>query len=101
MKQFFYYSTLFCLSFSPLVAQTSVDLTDDIDVESNSELRINPGLFEIQDVAHDGLIRVIDREQVIIDGTDVQVSGLDTTGYLIYLENSTLTPGILAIRSDP
>lgn len=70
-------------------AQTFIDLADNTEIQSGANIKINPGEYEIQDINNNGILRVVNKNDVTIDGSDVQVSGMDTTGYLIYLENST------------
>lgn len=70
-------------------AQTFIDLADNTEIQSGANIKINPGEYEIQDINNNGILRVVNKNDVTIDGSDVQVSGMDTSGYLIYLENST------------
>ncbi|MBT3243103.1 MAG: T9SS type A sorting domain-containing protein [Bacteroidetes bacterium] len=69
--------------------QTTIDLVDNTEISSGANIKINPGDYQIQDLHNNGLLRIVNKENVIIDGSDVNVSGMDTTGYLIYIENST------------
>ncbi|MEA3477969.1 MAG: NosD domain-containing protein [Bacteroidota bacterium] len=70
-------------------AQTYLDLTDDMDISSNSYIVINPGNYSIQDAGNDGLIRINGQENIIIDGSGVNADGIDTTGYLIKIDNAS------------
>lgn len=70
-------------------AQTFIDLADNTEIQSGANIKINPGEYQIQDINNNGILRVVNKNDVTIDGSDVLVSGMDTTGYLIYLENST------------
>jgi len=81
------------LSFGLLIcvlagAQTYMDLADDMDVSSNSFIVINPGNYSINDAGGDGLIRINGQHNIIIDGSGVNADGIDTTGYLIRIDNS-------------
>ncbi|MCK5821619.1 MAG: right-handed parallel beta-helix repeat-containing protein [Bacteroidales bacterium] len=73
----------------PAAGQTVINLADNTEIQSGANIKINPGEYQIQDINNNGILRVVNKNDVTIDGSDVQVSGMDTTGYLIYLENST------------
>ncbi|MCD6347079.1 MAG: right-handed parallel beta-helix repeat-containing protein, partial [Bacteroidales bacterium] len=82
--------SLFLVFFASIaMCQTTIDLIDDTEIQSGANIIINPGDYDIQDVTDNGILRIVNKNNVVIDGTDVHVSGMDTTGYLIYLENST------------
>lgn len=82
--------TLFCaLCLVPSTfAQTVVPLTDNMDIPSNSNIRIQSGTYTFGDAAKDGVIRIVNKENTTIDGDSVQVTGAGFEGFLIYIENS-------------
>lgn len=77
------------LLISASLSAQNINLSDNIEIQSNTNIKINPGEYQIQDINNNGILRIVNKNDVTIDGSDVLVSGLDTTGYLIYLENST------------
>lgn len=79
------------LAFVPIISpgQTFIDLVDNTEIQSGTNLAINPGTYDLDDVSSNGILRIINKTNVTIDGTDVRVSGKDSSGYLVYLENST------------
>ncbi|MFH0760596.1 MAG: NosD domain-containing protein [Bacteroidota bacterium] len=82
---------LFTFSFllSPFsFSQTIVPLTDNMEVASNSSIKIQPGSYAITDSAQNGIIRIINKENITIDGDSVEVTGPNYAGFLIYIENS-------------
>lgn len=82
---------LFCLLSiirSALLAQTIQPLSDNMDVQSNTQLKILGGVYNIQDQGNDGLIRIQNVHHVLVDGDSVFVDGLTYTGCLIRIENS-------------
>lgn len=81
--------TLFtlCLSVSAF-SQTVVPLTDNMEIASNSNIRIQRGNYTYGDAAKDGVIRIVNKENITIDGDSVQVTGTGFQGFLIYIENS-------------
>lgn len=69
-------------------AQTILPLTDNMDIPSNSNIRIQPGSYTFSDAAKDGVIRVVNKENITIDADSVEVTGSGFTGFLIHIENS-------------
>lgn len=77
------------LSLAPCAfSQTVVPLTDNMEIASNSNIRIQGGSYSFGDSARDGVIRIINKENITIDGDSVQVTGTGFEGFLIYIENS-------------
>ncbi len=70
-------------------AQTYVDLEDNMQIESNSWIVINPGNYTIPDIGNDGLIQIDGKENIIIDGAGVTVNGTNYQGYMIKTNNSS------------
>ncbi len=73
---------------SALLSQSVVSLTDNMDIASNSNIRIKSGTYSFADMAKDGVIRIVDKENITIDGDSVNVTGTGFEGYLIYIQNS-------------
>ncbi len=83
------FTFFFCLILaSAALGQTVVPLTDNMDIQSNSNIRIQSGTYSFADMARDGVIRIVNKENITIDGDSVQVSGGAFSGFLIYIENS-------------
>jgi len=89
MKRLLWFFIGFILVINPISAQTTIDLADDTEIQSGANITINPGEYQIQDITNNGILRIVNKNDVSIDGRDVLVSGMDTSGYLIYMENST------------
>lgn len=68
--------------------QTILPLTDNMDIPSNSNIRIQSGTYTFGDAAKDGVIRIVNKENIILDGDSVQVTGNGFDGFLVYIENS-------------
>ncbi len=77
-----------CLSFS-LQSQTILSLADNMEIASNSDIKIQPGSYEMADSGQAGLIRIVNKSNITIDGDSVFVDGADFGGYMIYIENSS------------
>ena len=73
---------------SLLCAQTIVPLTDNMQPASGANIKITGGEYAMNDVEENGIIRIIDKENITIDGSDVTVTGVGFKGYLVYIENS-------------
>lgn len=80
--------TCTCALFLSLQAQTYLDLTDNLVLESNSWVIINPNLYEVQDIGNDGVIQITNKEKIIIEGPDVYADGTNYQGYLFKIDNS-------------
>ncbi len=72
-----------------LIANTqTLPLTDNMVIASNTSLKIQPSVYNIQDTGQDGLIRLNGVSNVIIDGDSVEVDGISCSGYAIKIDNS-------------
>jgi parallel beta-helix repeat protein len=70
------------------VAQTLTPLTDNMEIASNSTIRLQSGTYSFGDLAKDGVIKIINKENITIDADSVEVTGTGFEGYLIYIQNS-------------
>lgn len=77
----------FCLLPSAL-SQTVLPLTDNMEIASNTNIRLKSGTYSFGDMAKDGVIKIVNKENITIDGDSVEVTGTGFEGYLIYIENS-------------
>ena len=68
--------------------QTILPLTDQMEIPSNSDIKIQPGTYSFADMGRDGVIRIVNKENITLDGTDVEVTGSAFTGFMILIENS-------------
>jgi len=81
---------LMMLFFSSLAsAQTYLGLSDNMEPASGADIKIIQGDYQVDDVNENGIIRIINKDNITIDGDSVTVSGSDFKGYLVYIENST------------
>jgi parallel beta-helix repeat protein len=71
-----------------LNSQVYMDLQDNIDVESNSWIIFNPGDYTLSDDGQDGLIRINNKENIILEGPGVTVDGTNFNGYMVKISNS-------------
>ncbi|MFO7617228.1 MAG: NosD domain-containing protein [Bacteroidales bacterium] len=78
---------VFCF-LTPLAGQTILPLTDQMEIPSNSDIKIQPGTYSFADMGRDGVIRIVNKENITIDGADVEVTGSAFTGFMIFIENS-------------
>lgn len=76
-----------CVLFAQLNAQTYIDLQDNYNVPSNSYIIINPGNYNLSDTGNDGLLRLNNVENVIIEGSGVFSDGQSFSGYFIKMNN--------------
>lgn len=81
---------LFCILWGlalTLKSQTYINLQDNYNVSSNTHLIINPGTYNLSDPGNDGLLRLNNVKNVIIEGPGVTADGLTYGGYLIKMNN--------------
>ena len=89
MKVRLYLFSFLVIIFSlSLQSQTIMSLSDNMEIASNSDIKIEEGDYELSDNGQSGIIRIINKENITIDGENVSVDGGDFGGYLIYIENS-------------
>src|SRR3990172_1651671 len=69
--------------------QTYLPLTDNMQILSGTSVKIIGGNYSITDSAKNGIIRIINKQNIQIDGDSVTADGLDTTGYIIYIDSSS------------
>jgi len=80
---------LLFLSFSIFAfGQTYVELTENMEIPSNSNIKILGGDYVFGDYQLDGVIKIVGKENIVIDGDSVTVQGGNYTGYMINIENS-------------
>ncbi len=94
-KKYLKFSNIFILSFcfafiviANIQAQTRVGLQDNMVLQSNSSVKIIPDNYQVRDGDGNGIIQIINKNNIIIDGDSVNVDGETFTGYLFYIENS-------------
>lgn len=77
------------MSFSrPVQGQTYIDLQDNLDISGNSWIIFNPGTYYLPDPGNDGLVRINNSQNIILDGANVIVDGGTYSGYMIKINNS-------------
>ncbi len=88
MKKFLLNFLLLCFS-TFVFSQTYVELTENMEIPSNSNIKILGGNYVFGDYQLDGVIKIVGKENIVIDGDSVTVQGGNFTGYMINIENST------------
>lgn len=69
-------------------SQSYMTIADNLDISSNSWIIFNPGTFSIPDPGNDGLIRINNRQNIILDGSNVNVDGMNFSGFMVKINNS-------------
>jgi len=80
---------LIFISYINLNAQTNVDLTDNLIVNTGDHLIINPGDYSFLDTEGDGIMQIKNVQDVIIDAENVTLTGGNFSGYGIKIEGCT------------
>jgi parallel beta-helix repeat protein len=71
-----------------LTAQVRMVLQDNWEIPSDTWIKIIPDTYHVSDVARDGVIQIVNKSNVIIDGDSVVVHGNTFSGYFILIVNS-------------
>jgi parallel beta-helix repeat protein len=79
---------IFLIKLTSLYSQTEIPLTNNMTVGSNSSVKIIPGTYKFWDYEEDGVIQIVGKENVTVDGSDVTVDGEKLVGYMIYIKDS-------------
>ncbi|MFZ4520161.1 MAG: NosD domain-containing protein [Bacteroidales bacterium] len=87
MKNLLLFCWLTGLSFV-LTAQTYLPITDNMVINSNSDIKFAAGNYLFQDAAADGVIKVNGVQNVILDGDSCRVNGVSKAGYMIRITNA-------------
>jgi len=69
-------------------SQSYLPLQDNWQIPSDTSIKIIAGNYSFSDIAVDGVIQIVNKSNITIDGDSVTVDGVDTVGYMIYIENS-------------
>ncbi|MCK9399708.1 MAG: right-handed parallel beta-helix repeat-containing protein [Bacteroidales bacterium] len=87
-KVYFIFVLIALIGQSALRAQTYMNMGDNIDIPGYSWIIFNPGTYTIPDPGNDGLIRINNQQNIILDGANVAVDGMNYSGYMIKINNS-------------
>jgi len=81
---------IFCLLafIGHAVAQSYLPLQDNWQIPSDTSIKIIAGNYSFSDTPGDGVIQIIGKQNITIDGDSVTVDGTSFNGYMIYIENS-------------
>jgi parallel beta-helix repeat protein len=85
MKSF---TIIFLLLPAMVLAQTYIPITNNMIVNSNSNIKFIAGNYLFTDPGLDGVININDVHDVILDGDSCTVDGVNYTGYMIKISNS-------------
>ena len=89
MKSVLQIFILFFLAGIGAKAQTYLSLSDNLVIPDNSNIKILGGTYDLQDTGNDGLIKIDNKHDVIIDGDSVIANGQNYSGYLIEISYSS------------
>jgi parallel beta-helix repeat protein len=83
-------SSIGIILFIPLwiCSQTYIPITNNMVVNSNSNIKFVPGNYVFTDPGLDGVIKINNVHDVILDGDSCTVDGVSYTGYMIKIANS-------------
>lgn len=69
-------------------SQQYMPLQDNWEIPSGSWIKIIPDVYNFSDPDKDGVIQIVDKNDIIIDGDSVIVHGANDYGFMVYIENS-------------
>lgn len=68
--------------------QTYIPITDNMQIQSNSNIKFAAGEYTFTDAPADGVIQLNGVHDVVLDGDSCFVNGMNDLGYLIKITNS-------------
>lgn len=71
-----------------MMAQTYIPITDNMQINSNSNVKFVAGSYVFPDATTDGVIQINGKENIILDGDSCRVDGVGSAGYMIKVTNS-------------
>ncbi|MCX6247121.1 MAG: right-handed parallel beta-helix repeat-containing protein [Bacteroidetes bacterium] len=79
------------LAFLPLilVAQTRIPITNNMVINSNSNIKFIPGDYVFADPELNGVIQITGKQNILLDGDSCTVNGTNFGGYMIKIDNSS------------
>jgi len=70
-------------------SQSYLPLQDNWEIPSDTSIKIVAGNYSFSDSSKDGVIQITGKQNITIDGDSVSVSGMDMSGYMIHITNSS------------
>jgi len=79
------------LAFLPLflAAQTRIPITNNMIINSNSNIKFIPGDYVFADPELNGVIQISGKQNITLDGDSCTVNGTNFVGYMIKIDNSS------------
>jgi len=79
------------LAFLPLflVAQIRIPITNNMIINSNSNIKFIPGNYVFADPELNGVIQITGKQNITLDGDSCTVNGTNFQGYMIKIDNSS------------
>ncbi|MEI7982668.1 MAG: NosD domain-containing protein [Bacteroidota bacterium] len=71
-----------------LFSQSYIPITDNMQIESNSNIKFVAGNYIFSDQPANGVIQINGRENIVLDGDSCTVNGVGYGGYMIKITNS-------------
>jgi parallel beta-helix repeat protein len=91
-KIFFTIALLLTLSLltphTSLFSQTYIPITDNMQIQSFSNIKFAAGNYTFPDAAQDGVIQINGKNNITLDGDSCFVDGTNYVGYMIKITNS-------------
>jgi len=88
MKQLIF-CVLFIICAGQVWAQQYIPITDNMQIQSNSNIKFVAGEYVFTDAPADGVIQLNSVHDVILDGDSCFVNGVNDLGYMIKITNSS------------
>jgi parallel beta-helix repeat protein len=84
-KLFLFLFILPYISFS----QVRIPITNNMTINSNSNIKFIPGNYVFTDPGADGVIQITGKHDIVLDGDSCTVNGTNYGGYMIKIDNSS------------
>ena len=87
MKRFFLF-WIYAAMVASTMSQTYIPITDNMVINSYSNIKFVAGNYVFSDAPSDGVIQVNGVQNVVLDGDSCRVNGVGSAGYMIKINNS-------------
>lgn len=88
VKQIVFFSAVIGITCISAFSQTYIPITDNMQIQNNSNIKFIPNAYVFPDTPADGVIQINGKHNIILDGDSCTVDGTGYKGYMIKIDNS-------------
>jgi len=88
VKRLLIFSIIIGIAIVPAFSQMHIPITDNMQIQSNSNIKFIPDAYVFPDAPADGVIQITGKHNIVLDGDSCTVDGTGYQGYMIKIDNS-------------